>query len=127
MTGAGTNGSGGRRRLRPLVAVIALYALVLQAVLAGATEPAAAMGIRCLSPADGIGRAPDAASGRDDGTVHLPASCCMGALPELAAAVPTSAVLRPRTAIRLAWAGRAARAARLSASRAANARAPPVV
>ncbi|GJE73830.1 hypothetical protein [Methylorubrum suomiense] len=116
------------RCLRALTAVVALYALVLQALLGGiATLPVAgAPGLLCAAAPDRTNKAPD---GKPvPGAFH--AACCTAAGHAPSAAPPPAAAgfvaWTAENAALPGWRGRTAQASRASPLRLAEARAPPL-
>ncbi|WP_430913832.1 hypothetical protein [Methylobacterium sp. sgz302541] len=113
------SGAAGSGRLRAITAVIALYALVLQAVLGG-MMPAHAAGLDgalCLGLSDG-GPAPDGGKGLP-AAPHKHADCCTAAHAPAGAEPP-----RP-LAFGLSWEARPVLRVRWDASEQARPRAPP--
>lgn len=129
MTTAMSSDGGGVRALRALTAVVALYALVLQAVLGGAVALSfgPSFDVRCLDQADGVEQ-------RDPATPHGPAhqhSCCCTAAHPAAGTPPPLPVAAGfawphRLAVRLVWRMEGDVSARAPPRTPAHARAPPV-
>ncbi|MGY2051305.1 hypothetical protein [Methylobacterium sp. JK268] len=107
-------------RLRAAVGVLALYGLVLQALLAGMVPGASAPGLLC-----GV-HAPE----RSDPAPPAPHPCCAASCPGSASSVPPGAVpvLRPRPdPVPVAWTTPVAPASHPVRAHPATARGPPPV
>ncbi len=132
MTTAGTRLGENVRALRALTAVVALYALVMQAFLGGIVASAAAapsalpFDVHCLDGASGSERADPSAP---LAPAHHNACCCTAAAPAAGTPPPlpavTSIVWPQPLVVRVIWRMQGVASARAPPFTLASARAPP--